>query len=154
MWRKFLIVGLVLGISMIFLSAPTWAEEMIDEPLPPKDSLADQDEEIFTPCEQVDLEGKWKGLAARSDEEFRNHLGWDDFKVEVEADGTIVDGKYKGFDKVKSDITGGILTLSSDCRITGYILTSDGERLDVRTGSIRRDRLEVVVGSGGEPSDI
>ena len=154
MWRKFLVVGLVLGIGMIFLSAPAWAEEMIDEPLPPKDSLADQDEEMFIPCKQLDLVGNWTGRAAASDEAFRNHLGWDDFKVKVDADGNIVDGKYKAFDKNKWKIAGGKLFLSSDCRITGHILSSDGERLDIRNGSIIGKKLEVVVGRGGEPSEI
>jgi hypothetical protein len=150
MWRKLLIVGLVLGISTIFLSASAWAgikaEEMVDEPLPPKDSLAGEESFTPTPCVQADLEGKWEGRAAISDEARRNHLGWCDFEVEVDASGAIVEGKYEGLDKDKFEITGGELILSDDCTITGRITSDDGDLYVVRNGGIRGDRMEVIIG--------
>jgi hypothetical protein len=156
MWRKFLIVGLVLGISMIFLSAPAapaWAEEMIDEPLPVPLEDRLPDEERFTPCEQVDLEGVWTGRAARSDENSR-HVCWDRFKVEVASDGTIVRGVYNRCDGERSLIARGMLVVSPRCIIRGRLATTDRDLYVVRNGGIRGDRLELIVGSGPESSDF
>jgi hypothetical protein len=146
-WRKLLIVGLVLGFSMIFGAASAWAdEEMVDEPLPPKDSLAGEECFTPTPCEQADLEGVWTGRAARSNENFRRHRCWDRFKIKVRSDGKIVRGIYNPCDGERTEITRGKLIISPRCIIRGRIATDDGDLYVVRNGGIRGDRLELIIG--------
>ena len=146
MWRKLLTVGFVLGCSMILFAGPVKAEDMIDQPLPIplEDRLPDED--IFTPCEQVDLEGVWTGRAARSHETSRRHVCWDRFKVQVAADGTIVRGVYDRCDGERSEITRGSLLVSPRCIIKGRLATTDRDLYVVRNGVMTGDRLELVVG--------
>ena len=148
MWRKFLIVGLVLGITMMFLSAPAWAEDMMDE-------------EAFVSCEQADLEGNWKALAFGRSDSYGNTI-WDKVDVEIDADGNVQGGKYteyefpKNYDpekkleiekKDKYRMTGGELLVGEDCIISGYITLSNGTTYTVEQGqiSMKKDQPKELV---------
>ena len=121
MWRKFLMVGMVLALSMIFLTASSWAT-----------------------CEQQDLEGTWPVLVCGSVDCFGDHC-LERCQLQVDANGLIQDtGAIMETGCGDWAITGGELTWSSGCMIRGYIETSNGT-LNVSNGTIFEDKLVIGV---------
>lgn len=120
MWRKFLIISVVLALSMVLLTQPGWAI-----------------------CEQQDLEGNWTVRVGTPDG-FGRHWCWADCNMTISSGGIIEQGgTHIDCLGVSSEITGGQLTISLDCGIEGTIITSNGT-LSIATGAIVGD--EIVLG--------
>ena len=128
MWRKLLIISMVLVFGMILLSPCSWADEEFEE------------DEGFIPCEQVDLAGTWNSKVGAMDE-YGNHLCWEPCSLTIDATGAVeASGTYQDCSQVSSDIIGGSLTISSGCVIEGTIETSNGT-INVVTGAILDNKL-------------
>lgn len=153
MWRKFFIVGLMFGISMIFLSTPIWSEDI----------------EIDEDCVLADLEGNWKARAFGRVDGHGNTI-WDEVDVEINSEGAVLGGKYEEYEfaqnynpeekpeiekKDKYRITGGQLSIDGDCIITGSLDLSNGSSYTVEQGQIlvKKDSPKELVLSNLPPLD-
>jgi len=120
MWRNFFIIISLLAFAMVPVAAFSWTS----------DSLT---------CEQQDLEGTWNVKVWAGDPS--GNQQWDQCTLTIGADGFIEpQGTYTDFIGANADITGGQLTISSNCVIQGTIETSNGN-LDVERGGIIADQL-------------
>lgn len=120
MWRRFLIIGMVLAVGVI-LAPPTWAFDGIDEE--------------FVPCTQIDLEGTWNVEVGVKDEA-GSHVCWELCNLTISSTGAVAQGgTYIDCADVSSEVTGGQLTLFYGCLIEGYIETSNGT-VNIGTGGV------------------
>ena len=122
MWRKFLVISMVLAFGMILLTAPTWAT-----------------------CEQEDLEGAWDVRIGATDE-FGDPC-WENANLTIGSGGIVEGGTYLDcISRTSLQVTGGSLTISSEsCEIEGYIETSSGT-VDVHSGAIVGDQGHLSFG--------
>ncbi len=116
MWRKSLIVALLLAFSVMLLSGPAW-----------------------TAC--PDLEGTWSAEIWAGDPSGTQY--WDQcVLMTVDSGGFIQAGGTYFTTRTgeTSDVTGGQLTMNANCEIEGTIETSDGT-VYVEHGAVAGDRL-------------
>jgi hypothetical protein len=124
MQQRFLMAITVFICSIIFVGASTWAAE----------------ESVPMSCEQSDLAGTWSVRVGAKDE-FGDHLCWESCDLIIDSAGIIEQaGTFIDCLEVASDITGGQLTLFSDCVIEGYIETSNST-VYILTGAIFDNEL-------------
>ena len=117
MWRKSLITGTVLVLSMVVLTASAWAT-----------------------CEQQDLVGTWNAKVWTTDDCLWDQC-WDRCELTIGSDGTIQQDSTLFYWLGGSwTITGGQLTMDSGCVIGGDIYTSGGT-LHIEHGGIIGDEL-------------
>jgi hypothetical protein len=120
MWGKLVVAFLILLLlSAVFSTASAW-------------------ESNLGSCEQTDLEGTWSVEIWAGDPSGNQY--WDQCTLTVGQGGSIEAGTYTNFMGQTADVTGGQLTISSDCVVQGTIETSSGS-LDVERGGIIADQL-------------
>lgn len=120
MWRNVSIIFAVLAFMLIPLTASSWTSNR-------------------TTCDQQGLEGTWD-VEIWAGDPSGNQL-WDKCTLTIGPSGFIeAQGTYTDCMGWTADITGGQLTISSDCVVQGTIETSIGS-LPVERGGVVMDQL-------------
>jgi hypothetical protein len=120
MWRKVLIIGMLLFFGQVLLTSSTWAA-----------------------CEQQDLERAWSAEVWGGGSD--GSQCWEQCNLIIGPNGIVEGGTHVDCSGNPSQITGGQLTISSGCVIEGYIDTSNGSTIYVDTGAILEDDLVLGV---------
>jgi len=118
MLRKWVVIFLVLGVCVIPVTGFAWPSD-------------------HGTCDQQALEGTWNADVWTPDSS--DTQAWDQCTLTIAPDGAVTaGGTYVDAFGTSSEVTGGHLTISSDCVIQGTIYTSNGT-LNVERGGILQD---------------